>query len=236
MAVIRDTLAEQVHSELKRRILSSELALGERLNVDTLASELSVSSSPVKEALKHLEREGLVEIRPRSGTVVRRFSRQDVLDVYGTRRIIEPAAAAITVQQGPASPDLIAALERTMDALVDASNGPSFTRPSDVTDTDGAFHRLIVKAAGNAILAEIHSTLIDRARLVRNYASRGPRAVETLDEHRRIVEALRRGDKQEAAHASAEHLDEAELFILRSMSVDTDFEPGGGQTGQRRQH
>ena len=232
MLVIHDSLAEQVHDEIKRRILTSELALGDRLHVELLASELNVSSSPVKEALKQLEREGLVEIKPRSGTVVRRFTRQEVVDVYGARRIIEPAAAAIVVQQGAASPDLIAALEQTMEALADASSGASFTRPLDVTDTDSTFHRLIVEAIGNAVLTEMHSTLIDRARLVRNYASRGPRAVETLGEHRRIVDALKRGDQKEAAKASARHLEEAEIFILRSMSAETVFEDNEAPTSQ----
>lgn len=215
--VNRDTLAEQVRVEIRRRIFSSELALGERLSVDMLAAELNVSASPVKEALKQLQREGLVVIKPRSGTIVRQFTQQDVLDLYEARRVIEPAAAASVVRHGRASAQLILMLEQTIDSLAYAAKGLSFDRPADVTDTDSHFHRLIVEATNNPVLAELHSILIDRARLVRNYASRGPRAVETLSEHRRIVDALKRGDEAEAAAASADHLAGAERFVLRSL-------------------
>ncbi|WP_366655683.1 GntR family transcriptional regulator [Fodinicurvata sp. EGI_FJ10296] len=219
MILVRDSLAEQIRIELRTRILSGRYALGERINVDLVASDLNVSQSPVKEALKQLEREGLVEIRPRSGTIVRRFTRQELTDIYGTRRIIEPAASGLAVTQGAVTPDLLARLEQTMDALADASSGPQFMHPLEVTEADSTFHRLIVDSVGNAILTVMHSSLIDRAHLVRNFASRGPRARETLAEHRRIIDALRAGDAQEAHDATLDHLKSAEFDINRSMEA-----------------
>jgi DNA-binding GntR family transcriptional regulator len=222
MALIRDSLAEQIRVDLRMRILSGQYALGQRINVEMIANELDVSPSPVKEALKQLEREGLVEIKPRSGTAVRRFTHQELTDIYGARRIVEPAAAGIVVSLGAVTPELVLGLERTMDDMSDASSGHQFLRPLEVTEADSAFHRLIVAAAGNEILTAMHSTLIDRAHLVRNYASRGPRARETLAEHRRIIEALKSGDEQEAIDASFEHLKAAETDILRSMKSSAD--------------
>ena len=220
MAFSTDTLSQRVHAELRRRIFSAELARGKRVNIDQLAGELKVSQSPVKDALRQLAREGLVEIRPRSGTVVREFDRGDVSDIYRCRDLIEPAAAAAVAAAGPAPADLCASLEVTIKTLVDASDGKRFIRPLEVSDADSAFHCQIVKATGNAVLAELHETLIARALVVRSYASGGPRAVETIEEHRAILAALAAGDPARAASTSCLHLQRAQDFILRSMGED----------------
>ena len=76
MTFHRESLTDQVREELKRRIMSAELSRGSRVDVEGLAAELSVSPSPVKDALRQLAREGLVEIKPRSGTHIRTFDRR----------------------------------------------------------------------------------------------------------------------------------------------------------------
>lgn len=220
MSFSTDTLSQRVHAELRRRILNAELVRGERVNLEQLAEELHVSPSPLKDALRQLAREGLVEIRPRSGTVVRNFDGKDVADIYRCRDLIEPAAAAIVAAAGPAPAALIEALDDTIQTLVDASDGEQFIRPLKVSDADGAFHRLIVKATGNTVLAELHDILIARALMVRSYASGGPRAVETIAEHRAILMALAAGDAAAAEEASRLHLRGAERFILSSMAND----------------
>ena len=229
MVIEHHSLADQIHLEIKRRILTGELAQGERLHVELLARELRVSQSPVKEALKQLEIEGLIDIRPRSSTVVRSFSRREVRELYATRVVIEPAAAALVVREGPASAALLEALEANMEEMRQSTSGRDFVRPLAVTDTDSAFHRLIVRATGNRVLTRMHETLIDQAQLVRNYASRGPRAVETLSEHQRIIDALRAGDAAAACTVSINHLHAAEAVILETMETDPDF-----QESQRR--
>lgn len=221
MAFTNDTLSQRVHLELRRRILSAELARGARVNVDQLAEDLHVSASPVKDALRQLAREGLVEVRPRSGTMVRTFDAKDVADIYRCRELIEPAAAAMVATRGRAPATLVDALEATIAKLDEASEGEHFVRPLEVSDADGTFHRLIVEACGNVVLAELHDSLIARALMVRSYASGGPRAIETIDEHRTILAALAAGDATAAADASRRHLQQAEDFILRSMTVDT---------------
>lgn len=220
MSFSTDTLTERVHAELRRRILNADLVRGERLNLERLGEELHVSSSPLKDALRQLAREGLVEIRPRSGTVVRDIDGKDVADIYRCRDLIEPAAAAIVAAAGPAPAALLDALDDSIHTLVDASDGEQFVRPIKVSDADETFHHLIVKAAGNTVLTELHDILIARALMVRSYASGGPRAVETIAEHRAIFAALAAGDSNAAAEASRLHLCQAESFILKSMQAD----------------
>jgi DNA-binding GntR family transcriptional regulator len=215
----RDSLAGFAHGEIKRRILTAELPRGTRLSVEALAHELSVSAAPIKEALKQLEREGLIEIKPRSGTIVRSFSREDVANIYGARKIVEPAAAALVAQKGPAPPALMQGLEQSMVTLHVAISKGVLARDI-ITDTDSLFHRLIVAAAGNGVLSEIHATLIDRARLLRHYARRQGRSEAAMAEHRRIIAALQRGDAEDATAASFAHLDAAEHSILSAMDAE----------------
>lgn len=215
----RDSLAAHAHGEIKRRILTAELERGTRLSVEALARELNVSAAPIKEALKQLEREGLIEIKPRSGTIVRSFRREDVTDVYGARRVIEPAAAALLASKGPAPPDLRQALDQSMRTLDGAIRQGALAREI-ITDTDSLFHRLIVSAAGNGVLTELHAILIDRARLLRHYARRKGRSEAAMAEHRRIIAALYAGDPEAAAAASHEHLAAAERSILEAMDAD----------------
>lgn len=216
MTVLRKTLADQVREVLKRRILMSELHRGDRVDVEKLANELDVSPSPVKDALRQLAIEGLVEIKPRSGTLIRSFDRRDVIDIYGCRRMIEPAAAASVAASG-AGPALAETLNATIDILRNASEGEKFIRPFEVSEADATFHRAIIEAAGNRVLAELHTMLIDRALVVRSYASSGLRALETIDEHLAILGALVRADPDDAATASRRHLDQAEAFVLETM-------------------
>ncbi|MGV3652298.1 MAG: GntR family transcriptional regulator [Devosia sp.] len=211
----RDSLAMQAYGEIKRRILTGELERGTRLSVEALAHQFDVSAAPIKEALKLLEREGLVDIRPRSGTVVRSFSPEDLINVYGARKIVEPAAAAMVAAQRPAPDALIAGLEQSMVTLHGALQ--TFAPRQVITDTDSLFHRLIVEAAGNPVLTELHAMLIDRARLVRFYGTRPGRSAEAMEEHRRIIEALKTGDAVAARAASTIHLEGAERAILETM-------------------
>lgn len=219
MTVHRESLTEQVREELKRRIMSAELSRGSRVDVEGLAAELSVSPSPVKDALRQLAREGLVEIKARSGTHIRTFDQRDVNEIYDCRRMIEPAAAAIVATRG-ATGDLRVTLQATIDGLLAASEGDNFLRPIEVSEADAVFHRAIIEASGNRVLAELHAVLIDRALVIRSYASSGSRSQETVAEHRTILAAILAGDPAGAAAASTSHLDEAEAFVLASLASD----------------
>jgi DNA-binding GntR family transcriptional regulator len=213
----RPTLATQVYQDIKSRIFRSELALGQRVHVDEIARMLDVSPSPVKEALKQLEADGLIEIRARKQTLVREFTSQDVQDIYQVRDMIEPAAAVAAIQRGAIDDALLARLSETLERLEEASRGASFADPAAALAADGDFHRLIVGAAGNKALNAIHSSLTDQSHLIRIFSTRSPRARDTLDEHRRIFDALERRDEDAAAAASSQHLRSANADVLRAV-------------------
>jgi DNA-binding GntR family transcriptional regulator len=213
----RPTLATQVYLDIKQRILNSELTLGQRLHIDEIARLLDVSPSPVKEALRQLEADGLIEIRARRQTLVREFTSQEVEDIYQLRDMLEPAAAVIAIRRGAVDDKLLTQLSSTLDSLEAASRGTAFANPSAALAADGLFHRLIVAATGNKQLETIHSQLSDQSHLIRLFSTRSPRALDTLTEHRRIFRALERRDEEEAALASTEHLKSACADVLRAV-------------------
>lgn len=234
MALVHATLAEQAHAELRRRILAFELPPGHRLAVDRLADELGVSLSPVKEALKQLESDGLVEILPRRGTVVRAFDAADVVNLYDAREVIEAAAARRAIENGGLSPETFAALEEALEDVAAArGEGGHFARQQEGLLADSRFHRLIVEATGNPRLAQIHATLMDQLHLVRRFSMRLPRAAETLAEHRAIIDALREGKPAAAEKAMHAHLRRARQAILAEMAADEERRAGsaGGPAG-----
>src|SRR5258708_34126655 len=112
--VVRATLADQVHSELRARILSGRLASGHRLLPEELASDLSISQTPVKEALLKLEADGLVVSEMRRGSVVRLFTAKDVEELYERRILIEPDPLGPACGATAITPHVLAALQRIL--------------------------------------------------------------------------------------------------------------------------
>jgi DNA-binding GntR family transcriptional regulator len=231
----RPTLATQVYQDMKHRILTAELPMGQRINIDEVARLLDVSPSPVKEALKQLEADGLIEIRARKQTLVREFTSQEVQDLYQLRDMLEPAAAVAAIRRGAVDDVLLTRLSATLDDLGAASQGTAFANPVAALAADGDFHRLVVAATGNRHLETIHSQLSDQSHLIRLFSTRSPRARDTLDEHRRIFRALERRDEEEAARASSEHLKSACGDVLRAVqAIEASRQEDSRQTASTR--
>ncbi|MBI1775491.1 MAG: GntR family transcriptional regulator [Proteobacteria bacterium] len=216
MAIIRETLAVQSYTELRRRILALEFEPGHRLDVDRLAEELTVSVSPIKEALKQLESEGLVEVLPRRGTVIREFDAADVADLYEAREIVEAAAVRMLIGAGAERP-LLGDLTRSIADFTSACERGRIVRADAALAADNRFHVLIVSATGNRRLAAIHAALIDQSHLVRRFSMRLDRAQGTMDEHQSILVALAAGNQDEAERALRRHLAQARDAIVREM-------------------
>ena len=113
--VIRATLSDQVHQELRARILGGLLPGGHRLLPEELANDLSISQTPIKEALLKLEADGLVVSGLRKGAAVRRFTLKDVEDLYEARIFVELASIEVAFARGAVTPALLDELARTLE-------------------------------------------------------------------------------------------------------------------------
>jgi DNA-binding GntR family transcriptional regulator len=222
------SLGQQAYQEIRRRILTLHYAPGARLQVDEIAQDLAVSPSPVKEALKLLEAEGLVEIRARRGTMVRQFTARDVVDVYEMRELIEGGAAAKAIATGAVTPAALAALRGALARLEAVTVADGFSDVDEGVRADWAFHARIVALTGNAMLTECHDRLLGQAIVIRNFSMYTRRAQATLTEHRAILAALAAGDAARARAVSAAHLAATRDAIVAAMGTGPLAGPGPG--------
>ena len=211
------SLGQQAYQEIRRRILSLHYAPGARLQVDEIAQDLAVSPSPVKEALKLLEAEGLVEIRARRGTMVRQFTAQDVVDVYEMREFIEGGAAVKAIATSAVTPGVLDELRHAIAQLEAVTVEEGFSDVEEGVRADWAFHTRIVALTGNRMLAECHDRLLGHTIIIRNFSMYTRRAQATLVEHRAILAALEAGDAPRALAATSYHLHSTRNALLATM-------------------
>lgn len=195
-------LNQRAYEEIRRRILDGELLPSSPLSEHQLAAALELSRTPVREALKRLEKEGLVRSIPSRGTFIAELSAQDILEIYQIRERLEGLAARIAAAQ--MAPAEIAALEQDV-ALADAVAGEG--RVAALLQSDIRFHTRIIQATHNRRLGAILAMLDDQMHRVRAILPRSPEAVEAAQrDHRAIIERIRARDGNGAEEAMREHL------------------------------
>jgi DNA-binding GntR family transcriptional regulator len=213
----RDNTAE-IHRQLRQAILRGELTAGSELSQVKLADDFGVSRGPVREALRLLEREGLVEAELNRRVRVAPFSPADLEELYALRIVTEAFAIRATVPH--LTGDELAMLHTHLDEM-NALAGTDVGRWETV---HRRFHHTLVSYSGARIVRLI-AQLYDHAeryRLV--YHAQGPRAWSQGDaEHREIVAACDERDSPEAAAALARHLARTASSVL--MQVAPDHEP-----------
>ena len=192
----------RVRDLLEEAILDGELKPGERLRAEALAQRFGTSRTPIREALLQLEGQGLVEVEPNRGAVVRTFDRDDVLDLYEIRALLEPAAAARAAHRISAD-----GVERLGALCADASVEEQIV-------ANEAFHRIIVEAAGSPRLEVAMRAASGIPRTFRSVFWHDDRQrAESMMCHRRLVSALGARDAQLAEAVMRMHILGAVAFL-----------------------
>ena len=197
---------DRAYDFVKERILTGVYPGGDLLSEGEVAEAVGVSRTPVREAFLLLEAEGLMRLYPKRGALIVPVSPDEIEDVMDTRLLVERHAAVRVAEHPPPGVaqdiDAILAAQR---AALHAGDQAAFV------EADRAFHRAIVDAAGNAILARLYDQLRDRLRRMSATAiERDPAVAEVfLSEHRAIADALGRGDGDGAGVLLARHLEGA---------------------------
>lgn len=196
----RQTAHEYVRDVLRRAILNGDLPGGSRLVQAELAATLEVSTTPVREALRDLSVEGLVRFDPHRGAVVTEIDRDDLLDIYELRRLLEPHAMRQAVPQ--ITDHLLAQLRKVHQRMIDDPHSASFV------DLNRTFHMAIYEAGASPRLLSIIRSLEDAAVM---YIGAAVKQVEGLREdanrdHGAILEALAARDVEAAVAAIDHHL------------------------------
>ncbi|MBU0753468.1 MAG: GntR family transcriptional regulator [Gammaproteobacteria bacterium] len=200
--ITRHALYEEVAERLRARIYAHELAPGAWLDEQTLAAELGISRTPLREALKVLASEGLVRLEPRRGCYVTELTEQDLDDIFPVMALLEGRCAQEAARRA-ASADFseLAAIHEDLERHAAAGDADRFF------EANQAFHSAVQRIAGNRFLAQ----MIDDARKVLKLTRRDSlrldgRLKQSLIEHRAILAALRKREGNEAAQLMHDHL------------------------------
>ena len=210
--VNRAPIHEQILMHLRQDIVRNRWKPGERLPEPELCEEFGVSRTPMRDALKLLEAEGLIELRPHIGAVVTQPGLHDVEEKMHVLGALEAAAARRVAQLRP--PKVIAELRRLHEAMMSAAASIDSARYYQLNDD---FHRAIVEGSGNKTLAQIHENIMWHVFRARHMANRHePFDTDTAKHHVFIVEALAEGRVEEAGHAMTDHLSDVCKLMLRT--------------------
>jgi DNA-binding GntR family transcriptional regulator len=196
--------AERAYREIRDRIRGGQLPPGSRLVERTLCTELGMSRTPVREALRLLAAEGVVESRPNRGTVVARLSEQEIDEVFEVGVVLESFMASLAARKagGQSVPALRKPLEAMREVL--AARRPNRRR---YVELDQQFHAAIAGLARNPRLANMLKTAMDVRVLHQAFSHYSPGHLQrSLQQHETILLAIESGDADWAASAMQTHI------------------------------
>jgi DNA-binding GntR family transcriptional regulator len=195
------TTADAAYLALRHAILQGDLAPGERLRSDALAGDLKVSRTPVREALRKLEAEGLVE-RSGSGLIVREFSEKDLTELFYVREALEGMAARLAAEN--ATPGEIAEIRELLDDMEAVRQRGDVAALRPLT---AEFHRVIGRAAHNGRLLQSLESLLQHVRQMQTSTLLHieGRPVAALQEYREILRAIEAHDADRAEALARAH-------------------------------
>ncbi len=206
-------LRDVVFNTLRQGILTGELKPGERLMEIHLAKKLGVSRTPIREAIRMLELEGLVTMIPRKGAEVSQISTKDMRDVLEVRRSLD--SLAVSLASVRKTEDDLTALKEAED---DFEKSILTKDATTIAKADVAFHDIILTASKNNRLIQMVNNLADRVYRYRmEYIKDSSHHLRLIEEHRNIVKYIENGDADNARKAIEIHIDNQERNILNQF-------------------
>jgi len=203
--------AEHAYRRLLDGIRAGDFRPGQRLREVDLATRLNVSRTPVREAIRRLASEGLVELAPGRGVMIIELNRQQVRELYFLRGTLEGAAARLAAQH--ASESEIASFRLILEEIARVEGDPM-----QVARLNREFHRQIYDAAHNRYLARALSQLSDSLALLPGTTFQTPGRPEVAQvEHAAMVDAIERRDADRAEAVTREHIERAGMTRVSMM-------------------
>ena len=207
-------LRDVVFENLREAIVEGKLKPGQRLMEVQLADQLGVSRTPVREAIRKLELEGLVVMLPRKGAYVADLSLKDMIDVLEIRASLEGLAASLAAQR--ISDEDIKKLESIVDEFKDSVSDLDV---ESLLKKDVEFHECIFKATNNQKLHQIINSLWEQVYRFRfTYVSDYDSTVNIIEEHKMILDAIKNRDSELAKKYAMEHIQTAENFMIKKTA------------------
>jgi len=213
----RQRATDEVYQALRHGILGHLFKPGERLLIEDIAAKLGVSLTPVRHAVQQLAVEGLVEIRPRSGTYVASISPEDLLETSEIRCALECLAAElaverITAEQLSRSREILSGLSQPIETEEDRKRHE---------ENNMRFHALLIEASGNRKLAEIYESLRAHLQIARAHSRESgwaDRLRQEQSEHEEIFTALQSRNAERLKAALRKHIFRAKDDLVAGLA------------------
>ena len=207
-------LRDEVFASLRNAILDGRFHPGERLVEKNLAQTLSISRTPIREALRKLELEGLVSHEPRRGVVVVGVSQDDAIEIYAIRATLEGLAARLAANRR--TDNEVAQLKHLLNSMEESVQSRNFP---ELVPVHIMFHQSFTAASKCARLCQMISSLWDYVRSFEQSSYSFPARLQSAcDEHRKIVDAIERKDEQQAESAAKTHILHAKDVFLEGIA------------------
>lgn len=210
------TKQDYVYERLYDAILNGRFKPGEHLVLEDLADELGTSRTPLREAIRRLQTEGLVDIIPHRGAVVADLSIQELIELYHIRSVLDGLAARLAAEN--LSDEELAKLESLLDeseSELDPAN------PVDFEKFNREFHEIIYQAANAPFLYEMITNLYTKTGRHRHLSLRSPgRIAKVLAEHRKITHALTAREAEAAERYAREHHENTAMVLVDLLERD----------------
>lgn len=209
-------LRDVVFNTLRQAILTGELKPGERLMEIHLANKLGVSRTPIREAIRKLELEGLVTMIPRRGAEVAQITEKSMNDVLEVRRAMDALCVELACDR--ISPEELEALRKACDTFAEAVKTGDI---KVIAQSDVALHDIIVQATGNRRLVQLINNLSEQMYRYRfEYLKDTSRHESLIEEHWVIYESILKKDKETASQAAKLHIDNQEKAIIHQIRLE----------------
>jgi DNA-binding GntR family transcriptional regulator len=217
VAPARRSRADEVYDQLKQDIAQFSLVPGDRFTENEISEQLSVSRTPVRQALVRLQQEGFVEVLFRSGWRVLPFDFAQFEQLYDLRMVLETAAAqrlceGVVTKTSQEEHAFLGVLEAIW--LVPVAQRSTDT--AQVSQWDEAFHCALVEAAGNTEMARVHHDVTERIRIIRRLDfTQQARIDATYDEHAKILKAIRAKRANQATMLLRAHIETSQAEVRK---------------------
>ena len=199
----RTRLADDVYEQILSAILSGEILPGERLIQETIASQIDVSRTPVREAILRLEREGVLEATGRGGFQIREISEKEIQDLYLAREAVEGFAAKLLA--GALSQEQAQAIETAVRSEMNLKS----PHKEEHFHANRNIHRTVVAQTGNGILLDMFDSIWNRGISIRSFAAYPiPDSRDNRQQHLLLLDQIKTGNPDEAETAMVAHIRE----------------------------
>jgi DNA-binding GntR family transcriptional regulator len=219
----KKSLSDEVYDELRQQIILGNLKSGERLDIFTIAEDLGVSRTPVKDAFNRLGLEGLVTIHPNRGTFVSSITAETIAHVFDVRLMIEMwAVRAAAADRSVLDLEAMTAILDRCERILDESGDFNW---EEFVAADRDLHSLIVNGPRNPLLTRMYESVFPQIQFLRVYWTKTrERACVSHQEHLAILAALRSGSFSEVEEALRTHILSCGNHVLQMLgSAETEL-------------